>query len=387
MPHFFVLLVLLAAFPPLSTDMYLLAIPALQRIWGCPLLVVNLTLIGFFSAYCLFLLVYGPLSDRFGRRRPLLVGLAVYIVASLGCAAAGSVYWMIGLRLLQGAGGAAASALSLAMTKDLYDGLQRVRIMAHLAVVIALAPMLAPLIGGAVMVWFNWRWIFVLLAGWGLVCFIWVCRMPETFAGTAAGGKAVLLDGYRRLLQNFRFIGLALATSSFALPAFAFIAGSSDIYINRFGLTPQQFSGFFAFNAAALMIGPLVFNRLSDNFSPEALMAAGFGCVLGGGVWMAAAPATGPWHLALPNWVIAFGLGLCRPPANNLALEQVDQDAGAASALLIFIFMLIGAGGMGLISMNWHDKVKVLGWMAVAAGTISLGFWLSFKNRFAPLPH
>ncbi len=385
MPNFFPLLVLLAAFPPLSTDMYLPAIPTLQRIWSCPLVVVNLTLIGFFLAYCLLLLVYGPIADRVGRRPPLLVGIGIYTVASVGCALAADVYWMIGFRLLQGAGGAAASALSLAMLKDVYDGLRRARVMAHIAVVIALAPMLSPLIGGALLAWMNWRWIFGLLAALGCVCFVWVYRMPETLPCATPAGKTRMLGGYLRLMKNFRFIGLSLATSSFALPAFAFIAGSSDIYINRFGLSPQRFSAFFAFNAAALMIGPLVFNRLVGRFSTGALMTAGFICVLCGGAWMTAAPGAGPWHVALPNWLIAFGFGLCRPPANSLALDQVEQDTGAASSLLVFGFMLIGAAGMGLISLDWTDKADILGWLAIAAGTISLSFWIGFRNRFTPV--
>ena len=144
----FLLLALLAAFPPLSTDMYLPAIPLLQKSWHQPLAMINLTLVGFFVSYCFFLLIYGPISDRFGRRKPLLAGIGIFIIASLLCAGSGNVISLIVLRILQAAGAAAASALALAISKDVYNGFERERILAYIGVIMALAPMLAPVIGG-----------------------------------------------------------------------------------------------------------------------------------------------------------------------------------------------------------------------------------------------
>ena len=174
------LLALLTAFPPLSTDMYLPAIPYLKQLWNQPLMTVNLTLICFFLTYCFFMLVYGPVSDRFGRRRPLLVGVGIFIVASGMCALANGIYTLIAARIFQASGAAAASALSLAMCKDLFESRQRARIMAYIAVIVALAPMLAPIIGGWVIHFFSWRWVFVVQGIMGGIAWVGVSCTPKS---------------------------------------------------------------------------------------------------------------------------------------------------------------------------------------------------------------
>ena len=384
MKPLFPLLVLLTAFPALSTDMYLPAMPTLQQIWHQPVAVVNLTLIGFFVTFCFALLVYGPVSDRFGRRPPLLTGVTLYITACLACAAAPDVAWLIVARVLQAAGAAAAAALALAITKDVYDGRQRARIIAHIAVILALAPMLAPIIGSWLLAWASWRWIFVIQGFMGAVALYGVWRMPETLPVVVASGAREVAAGYRRLFKNRRFMSITLTMSLLALPFFAFIAGSADMYINGFGLTARQFGYFFGFNATGIMFGPMLFSRLSHRVPAERLMSAGFAGVGIGGLFMVLGPGGGPWHLALCNWAMVFSFGLCRPPTNNLALEQVHRDAGSASSLLVFTYMLVGAGGMGLISLDWADKVRFLGVLGTMAGTLNLLFWLRFKHRFRP---
>ncbi|MFA6010237.1 MAG: MFS transporter, partial [Desulfobacteraceae bacterium] len=145
------LLSLLASFPPLATDMYLPAIPYLTELWHLPLSVVNLTLVLFFVTYCVFLLIYGPLSDRFGRRPPLLMGIVIYIGASFLCAMANSVEMLIAARILQAAGAAAASSICLAIAKDRLPAKQRQVVLGYIAVIMALAPMISPMIGSLIM--------------------------------------------------------------------------------------------------------------------------------------------------------------------------------------------------------------------------------------------
>ena len=372
----FLLLALLSAFPPLSTDMYLPAIPLLQKTWLQPLAIINLTLVGFFVSYCLFLLFYGPLSDRFGRRPPLLAGICIYILASLLCAVSDNVVSLIVFRVLQAAGAASASALVLAISKDIYEWHERERILAYIGVIMSLAPMLSPIFGGWVMTWFSWRWIFVIQGVIGMIGWIGVFRMPETLKTPSSTGIFQVAGIYRQLLGNRRYLGYALMMSLIVMPHFAFIGGSADIYITRLGLSEQLFGYFFALNALAVMAGSFAFTRLLRRFKSKDLLTTGFAGILIGGLWMLVRWLPGPWGLALPMAVMSFSFGLSRPPSNNLVIEQVDQNAGAASSLLIFIYFMLGAFSMWLIALDWTDKIRTIGLLGTATGGIILGIWL-----------
>lgn len=377
----FLLLALLSAFPPLATDMYLPAIPLLQQRWAAPLATVNLTLVGFFASYCVFLLIYGPLSDRFGRRRLLLTGIAIFISASLLCALSDSVAALVAARVLQAAGAAAAATLSLAITKDVYQSEQRGRILAWMGVIMALAPAISPIIGSWILAWFSWRWIFVVQAVVAVVAWIGVHQMEETlkeFSTTSAVQTAKI---YLQLFRNRRYLGYALMVSLIVLPHFAFIAGSADIYITRLGLSEQDFGYFFALNALAFMSGSLLCTRLLHRIGPNRVMTLGFSGLLLGGLLMLLQLFPGPWGLALPMSLVTFSLGLSRPPSNNLVLDQVDQFAGAASSLLVFIFFMLGTFSMWLISLNWSDKINVIAILATVVGSVMLGLWVLLSSH------
>jgi DHA1 family bicyclomycin/chloramphenicol resistance-like MFS transporter len=374
-------LALLTAFPPLSTDMILPAIPSLAKTWGVSLSVINLILVCFFVTYSFFLLFYGPISDRFGRRRPLLFGLAVYIVASLLCAFASSASVLIGLRILQAAGAAASSSISMAMTKDIFSGPERERILAYIAVIMALAPMLAPVIGGWVLAAFSWSWIFFIQAVLGLIGLIGVLHFPETLPEVSDTPLSRVMRTYSRLLLNSSYTIMVLVMSASLFPLYSFIAGSSDIYINGFGMTEQKYSYFFAFNAMALMIGSFSCLRLTGSIKSKKLMTAGFSGIFLGGLLLLFAGQHGPWSFALPMFLITFSLGLSRPPSNNLVFEQVDRDVGAASSLLIFCYFTLGAVGMWFISLEWADKVPVLGAIALGCGAIVLATWIVLQKK------
>jgi DHA1 family bicyclomycin/chloramphenicol resistance-like MFS transporter len=173
------LIAILAAFPPLATDMYLPAIPMLGVQWGIALSTINLSLVLFFVSFSMFLLIHGPLSDRFGRRPILLLGIAIFVLSSLLCALAGNVYILIGYRIFQGAGAAAASALSMAICKDLFSGKEREQVLAYVAVIVAIAPTVAPIIGGLILKWLSWPWIFVVQGTLGFIAMIGVYFMQE----------------------------------------------------------------------------------------------------------------------------------------------------------------------------------------------------------------
>lgn len=378
------LLALLSAFPPLSTDMYLAAIPLLVETWHKPLAMVNLTLVCFFVTYCGFLLIYGPLSDRYGRRRPLLVGISLYVVASLFCALANSVETMILARTLQGAGAASASAIALAISKDLFTGQIRQRVFIQIGIIVAAAPMLAPVIGGWIIELSSWRLVFVVQSLMGGVTLVGVLRMAETLKVPTTEPLSRAIFSYFRLFSNPRYILLALTYAVMGVPFFAFIAASSDIYITRLGYTERQYGYFFALNSAAFMIAPLAFSKIVKHIPLMKLLPFGYLGMMCSASLMTVPLLPLPWRIALPMWLFTFSFSFTRPPGNNLILEQVDRDVGAASAFMVFIFFITGACSMWSISFDWADKITTLGWMGVIASSFTLCAWF-LLTRFVHL--
>jgi MFS transporter, DHA1 family, multidrug resistance protein len=380
-PPLILLLALLSAFPPLATDMYLPALPLLQREWQVPLVTINLTLVIFFMTYCAFLLIYGPLSDRYGRRPPLLVGVGVFIVACLWCALAHNAGMMVLGRFLQGAGAAAASAIVFAICKDRFAGPQRQRIFIQIGVIVAAAPMLAPVLGGWIIELLSWRWIFLLQALLGTLALIGVWRMDESLEERSPAGYREVGMSYLRLLRNGRYISLMLTLSLTGIPVFAFIGGSADLYITQFGYDERQFGYFFGFNALAFVLAPLTFSRLARRYATLRLLPFGFMGMLCSSLLLLLPILPPPWRLTLPMFFLTFSFSFCRPPGNNLILEQVDRDSGAASSLMVFVFFSIGALSMWFFSFEWGDKIAMLGQMGAISVACTLVLWQVIKGR------
>ncbi|MCC7575983.1 MAG: Bcr/CflA family efflux MFS transporter, partial [Methanomethylovorans sp.] len=314
------LLALLTAFPAFSTDMILPAIPSLAVTWDKPLAVINLILICFFVTYGFFLLIYGPISDRYGRRRPLIAGISLYIFASMLCALANSASMLIAFRILQAAGAAASASLSMAMTKDISSGKERERILAYIAVIMALAPMFAPIMGGWVLVYLSWHWIFFVQGMMGVIGLLGVLRTPETLKEASETPLSRVMHSYGKLLLNKNYVIMVLMMSISLLPLYSFIAGSSAVYINGFGLSEQSFSYLFAFNALALMAGSISCLKLSERTNSKYLITAGFAGIVLGGILILTIGQHGPWSFAIPMAMITYSIGISRPPSNHLVL-------------------------------------------------------------------
>ncbi len=374
------LLGLLAAFPPLSTDMYLPAIPSLQAQWDVSLATANLTLVAFFLSFSFSLLFYGPLSDRFGRRPLLMAGIGVFVGSSLLCAASHGAGQMTGFRVFQGAGAASGSALSMAIARDAFDSRDRERILAHIGVIIALAPMIAPVLGGVMLQWLSWRWIFIVQAVLGGVSFWGVHRIREPLKERNQVPILKMAGRYLRLFRNRRYLSLNLMMAFGIWPLFSFIGGSADIYIRRFGLSEQVYSYFFAFNAAALMAGFYACGRLLKRFPSMTLLLGGFAGVLLGGLAMAGLTGDTPWRMALPMAFISICLGVSRPLSLSLVLDQVETDVGAASSLMMFTYFSIGSLAMWAISQPWGDKIGVLATTSAASALMVLITLILFRR-------
>ena len=381
--RFTLLLALLTAFPPLATDMYLPALPFLKVLWGASLSVINLTLVLFFAVYCISLLFYGPLSDRWGRRRPLLWGISIFIGGSVLCALSHNVGTLIAARMLQAFGAASASAISMAMTKDRLEGKERERVMGYVAVIMTLAPMASPMVGSLILKWAAWPHIFVLQAILGSAAFIGVFFTPETNGCLKKVGIKKLMGSYARVCQNRNFMGIVVCTSLVGLPFFAFIASSSSIYISQYHLSASMFSLFFGGNSLCFMLGAIVCARLGTRFESEAFIFLGFLGMAFGGAVMSLGLFPAHWSLALPMGWISFFLGLSRPPANNIALDQVKEDSGSASSLLVFTYFITGALGMALVSFEWASNVHVIGVISTIIGIFLTFFWMRFRKKLA----
>lgn len=376
---------LLTAFPPLSTNMYLPALPTLARQWEEPFWVINLTLVLFFVVFSVFLLIYGPLSDRFGRKTSLQAGISLYILASFMCAFSSGVVSLIMFRMLQAAGAASAAALALAITKDVFEDHQREKVLAYISMMVALAPMVGPVIGGWALTVFTWSGIFVILGIMGIASLIGVSRIPETLPPAGRTKKVELFKGYADLIHNRRYIALTCLTTFATIPIFAFVAASSEIYIIGHGLSEKTYGLFFGFNALALMAGAFTCIRIGGLVMSRNILSVGFLGIMTGGAWLLLGSNDGPWDLALPMFIISFSVGLSRPPSHNLALKQVQKGAGAASSMLMFAMMTTGAAAMWFISLGWNEVTNVLGLMGVLSAGTGLAVWQLIR-KFSSRP-
>jgi DHA1 family bicyclomycin/chloramphenicol resistance-like MFS transporter len=378
----FILIILLAAFPPLSTDMYLPAIPTLCTLWGITLAQANLSLVAFFVSFSVFLLLHGPLADRFGRRPVLMGGISLYIAGSLLCSGAASITILVLARILQACGAAAGSAMALALTKDLYRGNERKKILAYIGVLIPLCPMMAPSIGALMLKYVSWRSIFLAQAILTLPALYGSFRLKETLivkhAGT--GGVLAALKRYGRLTRNGAYMVYTLAFSMTGLSFFAFLGGSSDIYIRSFGMTEQVYSLYFAFNALALMLGSLFCARVLVNVASRRILFVSLvGMFFSTGILLILGKAT-PANFALSMFAYSLFLGMSRPISNHLILKQVQRDTGTASSLLTFFNFLCAAIAMELISPNWSSKPMVIAVMGLVGSTIPFTALLAMQR-------
>jgi MFS transporter, DHA1 family, multidrug resistance protein len=336
---FLLLLGALTAFAPLSIDMYLPAFPTVAGDLGASMAAIEKTLAAFFAGMALGQLGYGPLTDRFGRRRPLLAGCALYTVASVLCALAPSAHLLLVARFLEALGGAAGIVVVRAVVRDLYQVEDSARIYSRLMLVMGVAPILAPLLGSALLAAVGWRAIFGVLAGFGAMAFAATYyRLPETHAGTpGAAHPARALSNFASVLADRRFLAPAVAAACSLGTMFAYITGSPDVLINHFHVPPATYAVVFGSNAAGFIAFSQLNAHLVRRLGPRELLRRGLvaltlvsalevGCAFTGTGGAAALVAL--WFLQLSS------LGFVAANATALALAEQGPRAGSAAALL-----------------------------------------------------
>ncbi|MET9060634.1 multidrug effflux MFS transporter [Streptomyces antibioticus] len=375
----------LTATPPLSMDMYLPALPEVTRHLHAPAATVQLTLTACLAGMALGQLVVGPMSDRWGRRRPLLAGLLVYVLATALCALAPTVELLVACRLVQGLAGAAGIVIARAVVRDLYDGVAMARFFSTLMLISGVAPVVAPLIGAQILRATDWRGVFVVLTAVGLALAVLVwARLPETLdAGERhAGGFGETLRAMRRLLSDARFTGYML-TGGFSFAAlFAYISASPFVVQEIYGASPQTFGLLFGANSVGLvMVGQINGKVLVGRVRLDRVLAAGLTVVAlaAAALLLMSAGVFGEVGLApvaAALFVLMSAMGVTLPNAQTLALMRVRHSAGSASALLGTSSFLIGAIASPLVGIAGERTAVPMAVVQLVAALVALAFFV-----------
>jgi DHA1 family bicyclomycin/chloramphenicol resistance-like MFS transporter len=350
-----IVLGLLSVVGPLAIDMYLPALPAIGADLGAPDARIQQSLMAFMAAFAIGQLIYGPVSDMFGRKPPLYFGLGLFVLASIGCAFAPSAEVLIGFRFLQGLGACASMSLPRAIVRDNYTGAPAAQLMSLIMLVFSVSPILAPLAGSLVIAFGDWRsmfWVMTTVGVLALLLLTFVLKETRPKEARLDSGLGTALRAYGTLLRDGRFLGLTLI-GTFGMSSFmAFLGNSSFVYIDHFGLTPTQYSIAFSVNAVSFFAASQATGYLVGRFGLNRVVkiaVAGYVAAMLGLFAVVMAGADSVWVMGSFMFV-AFGfLGLVLPSTGVLAMEEQGEIAGSASALMGTVQMVIAAVVMGVV--------------------------------------
>ncbi|MFD0344709.1 multidrug effflux MFS transporter [Streptomyces sp. NPDC127117] len=380
----------LTAVPPLSMDMYLPALPAVTDSLHAPAATIQLTLTACLTGLALGQVVVGPLSDRWGRRRPLLLGMVIYVVATALCVFAPTTGLLIGFRLLQGLAGAAGIVIARAVVRDMYDGVEMARFFSTLMLISGVAPIVAPLIGGQVLRFTDWRGIFAVLTVVGVLLTLVVWKwLGETLPpqDRHTGGLGDALRTMRGLLADRVFTGYMIAGSLAFAALFSYVSASPFVMQEIYGASPQTFSLLFGINSVGMIIvgqinGKILVGRVSLDkaltfgLSVITLAAAAL-LLMTTGVF----GEVGLVPVAAGLFVLMSAMGMAMPNTNAQALMRTKHAAGSASALLGTSSFLIGAIASPLVGIAGEDTAVP---MAVVQLVCAVGAMVCFLGLCRP---
>lgn len=378
----------LIAIGPLSIDMYLPGFPLIEQSLGAQAGAAEFTLASFFVGLALGQIVYGPLSDRFGRKKPLLAGFALYFLASVACAQASSIAALAAWRFVQALGGCAGMVIARAVVRDRCAAREAARAFSMLMLVMGLAPILAPTLGGLLVTALGWRAVFVLLAGFALLCLVAVQRwLPETHDTRHAPPLRIsgVLRDFRHLLANRAFLGYTLAGGLASSGMFAYIAGSPFVMMELYGVPARHYGWLFGANAFGLIIAAQFNARQLKRFPPTLLLRHALVAPAFAGIALAALSLAGWLTLALAMvgfFVFVAALGYINPNSSAAALATHGQQAGTASALMGALQFGMATVAGSLVGLLHDGSARPLACVMAFCG---IAAWLAHRKLVVPL--
>jgi DHA1 family bicyclomycin/chloramphenicol resistance-like MFS transporter len=373
----------------LSIDMFLPSLPAIAAAFDTPPATVQLTVTLFLMAFAAAQLVYGPVSDRFGRRRVLIVGLGLYTVAGLACALAPTVGILIGARVLQALGGGAGPVVARAVVRDLYEQERAARVFSYMSMVQSLNPMLAPVVGGYVYEALGWRAVFYVLAGAGVV---FVTLMMTAVHETNLRRDLAALQPRQMgrniavLFSDRSYLAYVAVNALMFGGQFAFISGSAFVLIDLLGVSPSTFGLCFAGVALGIMTGTLLSGRFGGRLGLDRTILGGTALGATAGLTLASLSWSGVLTVPaviVPMYVFAVGLGLTLPNGMAGAIGPFPRMAGLAAALAGFLQMTGSALYSVAVGHFYHGTSRPMTTAIALAGLAALGcfWWLRWRHR------
>jgi DHA1 family bicyclomycin/chloramphenicol resistance-like MFS transporter len=399
-PHSFAFILfcgVLTAFASLSIDVGLPAFGAVARDLDTDPARVAMSLSIFFVGFAAAPLIYGPVSDRLGRRPLLLFGLALYAVGAAGCTFSGSISTFLAWRLVQGAGAGAAGVLSISLVRDHFEGTRVRELLSHIAIIRVISPMVAPSVGAALLDIGNWRWIYAMMtiAGFAMLAVVWLgleesaprLRHPASRRPPAAP----VLSAYLMLLRKPASLGYMMICALTFGSHFAYVTGSSLVLMEALGVSPRVFGLLFAMTAGGIMLASFLSGRLAGHVAGDRLIRIGLSAALCSALVMLALTLTHlitPWNLAPLFVVNTFCYGLITPSTQQGALQPLREIAGAASAMMNALMMGIGAFSSAMVSRYFPDMgvVAVTGSMVIFCA-LALAVFLAMRRWGATSLH
>ena len=387
-----IVLGLLSAVGPFAIDMYLPALPTIAADLGASTAATQMTLMVFFMAFGICQIVYGPISDMAGRKPPLYFGMVLFIAGSIGCALAPSIGWLIAFRFVQGVGASAVMVIPRAIIRDLHTGIEATQLMALVMLVLSVSPILAPLGGSALIVPFGWRAVFVAVTIVAVLALILTAMfLPETRPpqDRVKVGIGNVLDGFSQLLRHWHFLGLTFIGGLGMASFFAFLASSSFVYINHYGMTPTAFSFAFSVNAFGFIGASQFAASLGARFGMGRVVIAATAAYALFTTVLLGLTLAGVDNLAVLISLLFFGfaaMGLVIPSTMVLALEEHGPIAGMASALGGTLQMVTG-GVMIVIVSAFFDGTALPMITAIALcalGALGLSLVTLRRSELAP---